>query len=111
MTACPTCGRGGSVITIGKLTVYPNNFAQWNRRAIRASAGQFAIIAALVRAAPDTVSAGRLMVEMASAADECNTLRVQVCNLRRALRAAGAPDGLIATVRGSGYRLNTEVVA
>lgn len=67
-----------------------------------------AAIARLLFAAPERVFSKSMILEaISSDTPDCtqSSLKAHISNLRRKLREAGAPEGMIASVWGIGYRL------
>jgi len=97
-------------IHVGDLELDPSNLGVWRAgRAIHLTAREFALLAVLARH-PGQVFDRERLIELLWDADfaaESNIVEVYIRSLRRKVDD-GRRDGLIQTIRGSGYRFRAE---
>jgi two-component system OmpR family response regulator len=95
------------LIEIGDLTLDPATLGVWrDGRAIHLTAREFALLELLARHPGQVFGRDRLIDSLwdADFAAESNIVEVYIRSIRRKVDA-GRRDGLIETIRGSGYRL------
>jgi two-component system OmpR family response regulator len=79
--------------------------ACWNDEEIRLTRTEYAILKILMINAGSVISKSSMLDQISDDTLDCNeaSLKVHVSNLRRKLKAAGAPDSLIEAVWGIGF--------
>lgn len=99
----------GAIIDVGDLSLDASKREAWLRKdPLDLTAKEFALLRYFMLHSGEVLSAERLLDHVwdEHADPFTNTVRVTVSNLRRKLREAGG-DGLIGTVVGAGYRLES----
>ncbi len=101
-------GRASQGFNIGPLQLrLAERRAYWGTTRIHLSPSEYAMFQTLCLAAPNVIGKDVLMAEMYGIEEGCDvaSLSVYISNLRDRIVAAGAPRGMIETVRGRGYRV------
>lgn len=105
-------GQSGTppILKWGDLSLDPSSYEViYERSLIRLTPKEFALLEALMRYGKKVLSRGALIEQVWTwqESPEEDTIKTYVKNLRAKLKDAGAPNDLIETVRGVGYRLKT----
>jgi DNA-binding response OmpR family regulator len=105
-------GQSGTppILRWGDLSLDPSSYEViYERSLIRLTPKEFALLEALMRYGKKVLSRAALMEQVWTwqESPEEDTIKTYVKNLRAKLKDAGAPNDLIETVRGVGYRLKT----
>ncbi|MDD3800204.1 MAG: winged helix-turn-helix domain-containing protein [Novosphingobium sp.] len=110
---CPCCGHNLTVeqpIVLGPLAYDPREQIRWHGDAMPLTASEFLLLGSLIQAEGKLVTKDVLAERIGydGAGDASNLIGVLVCRIRRHLRRAGAPDGLIVTELRRGVRLDRD---
>jgi len=105
-------GQSGTspILRWGDLSLDPSTYEViYERSLIRLTPKEFALLEALMRYGKKVLSRAALIEQVWTwqESPEEDTIKTYVKNLRAKLKDAGAPNDLIETVRGVGYRLKT----
>jgi len=105
-------GQSGTppILRWGDLSLDPSSYEViYERSLIRLTPKEFALLEALMRYGKKVLSRAALIEQVWTwqESPEEDTIKTYVKNLRAKLKDAGAPNDLIETVRGVGYRLKT----
>lgn len=105
-------GQSGTppILKWGDLSLDPSSYEViYERSLIRLTPKEFALLEALMRYGKKVLSRAALIEQVWTwqESPEEDTIKTYVKNLRAKLKDAGAPNDLIETVRGVGYRLKT----
>jgi DNA-binding response OmpR family regulator len=105
-------GQSGTppILRWGDLSLDPSSYEViYERALIRLTPKEFALLEALMRYGKKVLSRAALIEQVWTwqESPEEDTIKTYVKNLRAKLKDAGAPNDLIETVRGVGYRLKT----
>jgi DNA-binding response OmpR family regulator len=105
-------GQSGTppILKWGDLSLDPSSYEViYERSLIRLTPKEFALLEALMRYGKKVLSRAALIEQVWAwqESPEEDTIKTYVKNLRAKLKDAGAPNDLIETVRGVGYRLKT----
>jgi len=98
------------ILRWGNLSLDPSSYEViYERSLIRLTPKEFALLEALMRYGKKVLSRAALIEQVWTwqESPEEDTIKTYVKNLRAKLKDAGAPNDLIETVRGVGYRLKT----
>jgi DNA-binding response OmpR family regulator len=103
-------GQSGTppILRWGDLSLDPSSYEViYERALIRLTPKEFALLEALMRYGKKVLSRAALIEQVWTwqESPEEDTIKTYVKNLRAKLKDAGAPNDLIETVRGVGYRL------
>jgi DNA-binding response OmpR family regulator len=103
-------GQSGTppILRWGDLSLDPSSYEViYERSLIRLTPKEFALLEALMRYGKKVLSRAALIEQVWTwqESPEEDTIKTYVKNLRAKLKDAGAPNDLIETVRGVGYRL------
>lgn len=103
-------GQSGTppILKWGDLSLDPSSYeVSYERSLIRLTPKEFALLEALMRYGKKVLSRAALIEQVWTwqESPEEDTIKTYVKNLRAKLKDAGAPNDLIETVRGVGYRL------
>jgi len=103
-------GQSGTppILRWGDLSLDPSSYEViYERSLIRLTPKEFALLEALMRYGKKVLSRAALIEQVWTwqESPEEDTIKTYVKNLRAKLKDAGAPNNLIETVRGVGYRL------
>jgi DNA-binding response OmpR family regulator len=103
-------GQSGTppILRWGDLSLDPSSYEViYERSLIRLTPKEFALLEALMRYGKKVLSPAALIEQVWAwqESPEEDTIKTYVKNLRAKLKDAGAPNDLIETVRGVGYRL------
>ena len=110
---CPHCGHNLTVeqpVALGPLAFDPREQIRWNGDALPLTASEFLLLGSLIQAQGKLVNKD-ILAERAGydgRGDANNLVQVLVCRIRRQLRHAGAPDGLIVTEMRRGIRIDRD---
>lgn len=110
---CPCCGHNLAAedpVTIGALRVDPRGDATWRGSTLGLTAGEHIVFGTLAQARGRLVDVA-ILQERAGYEGFANAVPVFLTKIRRKLRAAGAPPGMIVNVLNRGWRLDLSLLA
>jgi len=111
VTFCPCCGHNLAAeqpIAIGALAHDPRGVSSWAGMPLRLTAAEHLLFGSIV-AAKGRLTRHETIAERIGHDGDGNCVAVLLSRVRAKLRHAGAPAGLVETVRGAGVRLAVEL--
>ncbi|MFQ3612739.1 MAG: response regulator transcription factor [Cyanobacteriota bacterium] len=103
-------GHSSAALTWGSLRLHPTTYeVAYGNTGIRLTPKEFSILELLIQSGRRVLSRTFLLERLWSLSDPPNeeTIKAHIKSLRKKLSQAGAPQNLIETVHGMGYRLQS----